>query len=116
MKITIELNEEELKGLIFGKEEPKNQPDARFGYDILYESRIIADRILEDMLDVAKEYGYISVAEFKELVNQHTGIDIAVYFLDKKQGWTLDMLQKKAYITRMRNGYGLGLPNPLFIE
>lgn len=116
MKITIELNEEELKGLIFGKEEPKNQPDARFGYDILYESRDIADRILEGMMDIAQEYGYVSVAEFKELVNKCTGIDIAVYFLDKKQGWTLGMLVTKVYVTRMRNGYALGLPNPLFIE
>ena len=116
MKITIELNEEELKGLIFGKEEPKDQPDARFGYDILYESRCIADSILEDMKDIAQKYGFVSVADFKDLSTGLTGKEILVNYLDNKRGWTLDMICTKAHIVRMRNGYALGLPEPLFIE
>ena len=116
MKITIELNEEELKGLIFGKEEPKNQPDARFGYDIVYESRCIADGILEDMKDIAQKYGFVSVADFKDLSNGLTGKEILVEYIDNNIGWTLDMLCTKAHIVRMRNGYALGLPNQLFIE
>ena len=116
MKITIELNEEELKGLIFGKEKPKDQPDARFGYDILYESRYIADCVLEDMKDIAQKYGSVSVADFKDLSNEYTGAENMVYYLDNKQGWTLDMICTKAHIVRMRNGYTLGLPNPIFIN
>ena len=116
MKITIELNEEELKGLIFGKEEPKNQPDARFGYDILYESRYIADCILEDMKDIAQKYGFVSVADFKDLSSILTGKEILVKNIDGGMGWTLDMICTKAHIIRMRNGYALGLPEPLFIE
>lgn len=116
MKITIELNEGELKGLIFGKEEPKNQPDARFGYDILYGSRCIADSILEDMKEVARLYGFVSVADFKDLSNDFTSKEILVEYIDNKMGWTLDTLNTKARIIRMRNGYTLGLPKPLFIE
>lgn len=116
MKITIELNEEELKGLIFGKEEPKSQPDARFVYDILYESRCIADSILEDMKDIAQKYGFVSVADFKDLSDGLTGKEMLVNYLDSKRGWTLDMICTKAHIIRMRNGYALGLPEPLFIE
>ena len=116
MKITIELNEEELKGLIFGKEKPKDQPDARFGYDILYESRCIADGILEDMKEIAQKYEFVSVADFKDLSNDFTGKEILVNYLDNKMGWTLDMIRTKAYIVRMRNGYALRLPNPIFIH
>ena len=116
MKITIELTEEELKGLIFGKEEPKNQPDGRFGYDLLCESRCIADSILEDMKDIAQKYGFVSVADFKDLSNEYTGAENMACYLDNKQGWTLDMICTKAHIIRMRNGYALGLPEPLFIE
>lgn len=116
MKITIELNEEELKGLIFGKEEPKDQPDARFGYDILYESRYIADSMLKYMKDIAQKYGFVSVADFKDLSNDFTGKEILVNYLDNKRGWTLDMICTKAHIVRMRNRYALGLPEPLFIE
>ena len=116
MKITIELTEEELKGLIFGKEKPKDQPDARFGYDILYESRYIADRMLEDMKNIAQKYGFVSVADFKDLSNGLTGKETLVKNIDNKMGWTLDMIRTKAHIVRMRNGYALGLPEPLFIE
>lgn len=116
MKITIELNEEELKSLIFGNYEQNSQQDARFGYDILYKSWYIADCILGDMKDVAQVYGFVSVAEFKELVKKRTGIIIAVSVLDKKQGWTLDMLYAKAHVSRMRNGYILELPKPLLVE
>lgn len=116
MKITIELNEEELKGLIFGKEELKNQPDGRFGYDVLYESRCIADSILEDMKEVAQLYGFVSVADFKELSNKYAGVKTSECYLDNTQGWTLEMLNTKAHIARMRNGYTLRLPNPLSIN
>ena len=116
MKITIELNEEELKGLIFEKEEPKNQPDARFGYDILYGSRCIADSILEDMKEVARLYGFVSVADLKDLSCALTGKETVVTPTDNKMGWTLDILNIDAHIVRMRNGYALGLPKPLFIE
>lgn len=116
MKITIELNEEELKGLIFGKEEPKNQPDGRFGYDLLYESRCIADSILEDMKDIAQKYGFVSVADFKEISNERAGVKTVACYLDNTQGWTLEMLNTKAHIARMRNGYTLRLPNPLSIN
>ena len=116
MKITIELNEEELKGLIFVKEEPKNQPDTRFGYDLLYESRCIADSILEDMKDIAQKYGFVSVADFKEISNERAGVKTTACYLDNTKGWTLEMLNTKAYIARMRNGYTLKLPNPLSIN
>ena len=116
MKITIELNEEELKGLIFGKEKPKDQPEARFWYDILYESRYIADGILEDMKEIAQKYGFVSVADFKDLSNGLTGKEILVECIDNNIGWTLGMICTKAHIIRMRNGYALGLPEPIFIE
>ena len=116
MKITIELNEEELKGLIFGKEKPKDQPDARFMWYLLYKNRYIADSILEDMKEVARSYGFVRVSDFKELSNKYTHVNIAVYYLDENQGWTLEMLNAKARIVRMRNGYDLKLPKPLFIE
>ena len=116
MKITIELNEEELKGLIFEKEKPKNQPDARFGYDILYESRYIADYILRNMKDIAQKFGFVSVADFKDLSNGLTGKETLVRKIDNEMGWTLDTLLHKVYIVQMRNRYALGLPEPLFIE
>ena len=116
MKITIELNEEELKGLIFGKEKPKDQPDALFRYNILYESRYIADCILESMKDIAQKYGFVSVADLKELSYALTGKETVVTNTDNKIGWTLDTLCTKANIIRMRNGYALELPKPLFIK
>ena len=116
MKITIEFNEAELKGLTFEKEEPKDQPDARFWYSILYESRYIADCILESMKDIAQKYGFVSVADLKDLSCALTGKETVVTNTDNKIGWTLDILNIDAHIVRMRNGYALGLPKPLFIE
>ena len=116
MKITIELNKEELKGLIFRKEELKDQPDARFWYNIRYESRYIADCILEGMKNITQEYGFVSVADLKDLSCALTGKETVVTPTDNKMGWTLDTLCTKANIVRMRNGYTLGLPKPLFIE
>lgn len=116
MKITIEFNEEELKGLIFGKEKPKDQPDARFWYNILYESRYIADCILESMKDIAQKYGFVSVADLKDLSCALTGKETVVTNTDNKIGWTLDTLNIDAHIVRMQNGYALGLPKPMSIE
>lgn len=116
MKITIELNEEELKGLIFGKEKPKDQPDVQFWYDIRYESMVIADCILGDMKDIAQKYGFVSVADLKDLSCGLTGKETLVKNIDNEMGWTLDMLCTKAHIVRMRNGYALRLPKPLFIN
>ena len=116
MKITIEFNEAELKGLIFEKEKPKDQPDALFRYNILYESRYIADCILESMKDIAQKYGFVSVANLKDLSCALTGKETVVTPADNKIGWTLDTLNIDAHIVRMRNGYALGLPKSLFIE
>ena len=116
MKITIELNEEELKGLIFGKEEPNDQPDARFWYNILYESRYIADCILEGMKDIAQKYGFVTVADLKDLSYCLTDKETRVTYTDIKTGWTLDTLCTKAHVVRMRNGYALELPKPMSIE
>ena len=117
MKITIEFNEAELKGLIFEKEEPNDQLHARiFGYDILYESRYIADCILEDMKDIAQKYGFVSVADLKDLSYCLTDKKTWGTYTDIKMGWTLDTLCTKAHVVRMRNGYTLELPKPMSIE
>ena len=114
MKITIELNEEELKGLIFGKEKPKETLKKRFEYDApVYESRFIADDILENMKDIAQKYGYVSEAEFKDLSNGVTDIELPTLYTDNHYGWTLEMLRTRSHIVRVRSGYLLELPKPL---
>ena len=114
MKITIELNEEELKGLVFGKEKPKEALKKRFEYDgPVYESRFIADDILENMKDIAQKYEYVSEAEFKDLSNSVTDIELQTLYTDNHYGWTLEMLRTRSHIVRVRSGYLLELPKPL---
>lgn len=68
------------------------------------------------MKDIAQKYGFVSVADFKEISNERAGVRTAACYLDNIQGWTLEMLNTKAHIARMRNGYTLRLPNPLSIN
>ena len=99
--------------------EDEKEPVAYFhpdGYSILYESRYIADCILEDMKDIAQKYGFVSVSDLKDLSCALTGKETVVTNTDNKIGWTLDILCTKAHVVRMRNGYTLELPKPMSIE
>lgn len=71
--------------------------------DIILETRVEAEEVLERLFDLIERYQSATVADLYELV----GIQGA--YTDDKWGW-MDI--RGAGITRIRNGYLLDLPRP----
>lgn len=85
-----------------------NVNKARHNFDdIKLESRIDAEEVLSNLVDLIEDYGSASVADLYALV----GLDSA--FTDNKYGW---FNLNTATVSRVRNGYLLDLPKPILID
>jgi hypothetical protein len=71
--------------------------------DIILETRVEAEEVLERMFDLINRYEVVTVSDFYDLVG------ITGNFTDEKYGWT-DI--RGAGVTRVKQGYLLDLPRP----
>lgn len=72
--------------------------------EILLETRVEAEAVLERLDDILERYGTVTIADLYDLVG------ITGYHTDEKYGWTN---LKRASVDRTRNGrYVLNLPQP----
>lgn len=85
-------------------------PKARANHDfdeIILDTRAEAQEVLDSLFTLISEYDVATVADMYEMVGQ-TGT-----FTDEKWGW-VDM--RGASVTRIKGGYLLNLPRPVFID
>lgn len=75
--------------------------------DILLESRSEAEAVLENMIDIVREFDAVTVADLYQMVGIHTD------YTDNKWGW--DNLSA-SYVERTRGGYRLHLPKPILLD
>ena len=75
--------------------------------DIMYASLGDANEVLHNMMDIVDKYGYVSIADMRELS------DLPASYIDNRYGW-LDL--RGASIISTRNGYFIDLPKALPIE
>lgn len=100
-------------------EKPKNtgayvqQVGCRTYTDLLYDIIDDARSVLSCMIDIANEYGSVSLNDYLEL----SGCDDCYTHIDdqNKIGWTSQMLEK-ATIVRTPHGYKIDLMEPIDIE
>lgn len=87
----------------------ESRPRSRFDYDdILFESRGEAERALDQMYDVIRTYGYVTVADLYDMA------DITAPYTSNKYGW---MSVDHAKISRTMDGdYIIKLPKAMPID
>ena len=71
---------------------------------IIFDTRVDAESVLTDLLELLSKYDWVSVADFKDI----SGISSS--FTDNKYGWT-DL--HRTSIRRIRNGYVIDFPQPI---
>lgn len=71
--------------------------------EVIFNTRAEAQQILDHMIDVINDYGYVLVADFYDLA------DINCTFICNKYGWNN---LNTADITKTRNGYCIKFPKP----
>ena len=86
-----------------------SRPRSRFDYDdILFETRGEAERALDQMYDIIRQYTYVTVADLYDMA------DITAPYTSNKYGW---MSIDNAKIRRTRDGdYVLDLPKAMAID
>lgn len=114
MKITFELNEkefEELKGLMcwtkmddINEKIMKKQPFYKMD-DVIFDSQKDAHVALAAIMGCAHRYGFVSVAEYKDIAGVKTR------YTDDRWGWAESDLNE-VHVYRVRDGYGIWLPYP----
>lgn len=72
----------------------------------MLDSREQAERVLSYMLDIARNYGVVTRADFLEIV----GHPDATSYTDNKWGWLVDSIELKAQIVTTSIGYFVDLP------
>lgn len=91
----------------YGRDEPRQiSRSARAAHnfdEIILDTRVEAETVIERLSDLCDQYGMASVSELYELVK------ITGDFTDEKWGW-FDM--RGARVDRIRGGYLLNLPKP----
>lgn len=101
MKITIELNENEvreLKDLIFGEKKVEY-------YSTVFDDRFAYDKFMEFMMEIAKTYGLFKVADFKNMVGDERPTDA-----DYEYGWTYEQLKDRTKTYTNDDLYKLVMP------
>lgn len=114
MKITIELNENELKSLMFLNEETNNK-QTKLEQEFVYESMVIANQVLSETLGIAIDYGFVRVSEFKDISESLSNVKTLRKYIDNLYGWTYNELLSKARIISLKSGYTIILPEPMRI-
>ena len=99
----LKLNIEEAK-----KKEEETHSDIveKFSYDtmLIFETRNNAEKILDQMKEIVKHYGVVSVADLFDLADAKH-----VDYLANDRGW---LNLKNVEVKRVRNGYIIDLPKP----
>lgn len=114
MKITIELNENELKSLMSSNVETINK-QTKFEEEFVYESKTIANRVFQEMIGIALVYGFVRVSEFKDMYESLSNVKPLRKYIDNIYGWTYNELLSKARIVSLKSGYAISLPEPMRI-
>lgn len=109
MKITIEIDDKELKGLLFGEEKPKYK--VNYSKIIDYRSKIAWERLLDMIKDIADKYDIVTMADYLDI----TGGRMPAY-TDNKYGWTKDMIRDAKIISDDGRNYRLVLPDSIRFE
>ena len=87
---------------------PSSIKASSYNFDeIAMNSRGDAEQVLDNLIDMTREYGSASVGDFCDLV----GVDNN--FTDYKYGWTN---LSKTTITRTRDGYIIDFPKPVKLD
>lgn len=87
---------------------PEDRRASSYNFDdIVLNSRADAEQTLDMLIDLTREYGQVSVADFCDLV----GVDSN--FTDNKYGWS-DL--SRTTISRTRDGYIINLPKPTYLD
>ena len=78
-------------------------------YELVYETRADAEKVLNGMSEIIDEYGFVTVADLYDI----SGLPGA-YYTDSKIGWKRSI--KESIIKRVRDGYVIDLPEPEVLE
>ena len=78
-------------------------------YELVYETRADAEKVLNGMSEIIDEYGFVTVADLYDI----SGLPGA-YYTDSKIGWKGSI--KESIIKRVRDGYVIDLPKPEVLE
>lgn len=90
----------------YGRKE-SNKTDRK--YELVYETRADAEKVLNGMSEIIDEYGFVTVADLYDI----SGLPGA-YYTDSKIGWKGSI--KESIIKRVRDGYVIDLPKPEVLE
>ena len=78
--------------------------------ELVFDTRKEAERVIENMLDLADKYSFVTVADMYDL----TGVMCS--YADNKYGWVYDQI-KNAYPALRRDGlYRIPLPSPYPVD
>lgn len=78
-------------------------------YELVYETRADAEKVLDGMSEIIDEYGFVTVADLYDI----SGLPGA-YYTDSKIGWKGSI--KEPTVKRVRSGYIIDLPEPEVLE
>lgn len=78
-------------------------------YELIYETRIEAEDVLNGMSEIIDNYGFVTVADLYDI----SGLPGA-YYTDSQIGWKGSI--KESIIKRVRDGYIIELPEPEVLE
>lgn len=109
MKITIEIDEKELKGLMFGEEKPTTK--VNYSKVIDYRSELAWKRLYSMLKDIADMYELVTVADYLDITGERTPT-----YADSKRGWTKPMIYAAKIVSDDGRNYRLILPDSIPIE
>ena len=78
-------------------------------YELIYETRADAEKVLNGMSEIINEYGFVTVADLYDI----SGLPGA-YYTDSIIGWKGSI--KESTIKKVRDGYVIDLPKPEVLE
>lgn len=78
-------------------------------YELVYETRADAEKVLNGMSEIIDEYGFVTVADLYDI----SGLPGA-YYTDSKIGWKGSI--KESTIKKVKDGYIINLPEPEVLE
>lgn len=86
--------------------QPSSRPSNDVG-EVILESHMAAQVILDRMWDIVQEYQVVTVSDFKELIGETS------HYVDRKWGWDEDA---EFSIRRVREGWLLVIPDPVEVR
>lgn len=91
-----------------GRDSDRYSSRTRFEYDdIVFESRGEAETVVDEMIGVIEQYGFVRVDDMYDLAG------LTAPYTSNKYGWTS---LRSAEVTRVRDGYVIKLPKAMPID